>query len=257
MPSGSVVTSTPGTTSTQTTIISASSSVVVVTETVRPTNTPSTSTFTTTDTAIQTTSVCPASYTACPVNLGGGCCPSGQSCRVGSCPTVTTQTSTLISTSTTTGGGVIPTRVTFSSQTTSSAITNSICPTGFYACSATYRGGCCQTGQDCKTTNCPEQASTTIVSSGQTIVVPLTPSATTTAVGHCAGGWSPCATSLGGDCCPDNWACGTVSCFSSIGPSQSASRPKDGLVLGGAGRVVGGASLLAVMAGWVFALVIL
>lgn len=219
---------------------------IVVTQTITPSVTPSTSTVTKTDTEIQTTTSCPADYSACPVNLGGGCCQSGQSCRVGSCPTSTTETTTATSTSTTSATGEVPVRGTTAS-TTSTTSSGGTCPTGFYACSATYRGGCCQTDRDCNTFDCPAQASTTIVSSGETIVVPLTPSATTTAVGHCATGWTSCAASLGGACCPTNWACGTVSCFSSTGPTQSASQPKEGVVLGAAQRSNGGASLMVMV----------
>ena len=28
----------------------------------------------------------------------------------------------------------------------------------------------------------------------------------------CASGWSTCAASLGGNCCPSGYACGTASC---------------------------------------------
>lgn len=36
-------------------------------------------------------------------------------------------------------------------------------------------------------------------------------------VGNCATGWTTCDPSLGGDCCPSGWACGTASCTSLLG----------------------------------------
>lgn len=156
---------------------------------------------------------------------------------ISSTPTITTQTTTITSTrsssisstfsqsststaSTTTvtsASGVVPVRPTGDSTTTtttvSSTITGDTCPTGFYACSAHYQGGCCRTGRNCDTTSCPATSSTTIISDGITVAVPVGSAATlTSATGTCATGWSTCAASLGGDCCPSGWACGTASC---------------------------------------------
>jgi hypothetical protein len=47
------------------------------------------------------------------------------------------------------------------------------CPTGFYACSAVYHGGCCRTGRDCNPTSCPAIPSTTVVNSNGVTVVPM------------------------------------------------------------------------------------
>lgn len=76
-------------------------------------------------------------------------------------------------------------------------------------------------------------ASTTIVSSGKTIVVPLTGAATTTASesGSCATGWFSCAASLGGDCCPGGYTCGTASC-STAGATATGVIGKESLSAG-------------------------
>lgn len=83
-------------------------------------------------------------------------------------------------------------------------------------------------GEDCALSNCLFATSTsTFVSDGVTIAVPVggstggsaivftnlyTASAsapTSFAVGHCVGGFVPCDASLGGGCCPGNFACET------------------------------------------------
>lgn len=52
-------------------------------------------------------------------------------------------------------------------------------------------------------------------------MVPVDGAATlATPSGECATGWSSCAASVGGNCCPGGWECGTASC-SSISPSQT------------------------------------
>jgi hypothetical protein len=99
------------------------------------------------------------------------------------------------------------------------------CPTGFYACSAYYQGGCCQIGRNCDSTSCPALASTTLVSgSSLTIVAPTgsgitAPSSLLT--GSCATGWMTCAPDVGGGCCPSGYVCGSVSC--SIPPGATSS----------------------------------
>ena len=84
-----------------------------------------------------------------------------------------------------------------------------VCPTGFYACSAIYHGGCCQTGRDCDTTSCPTMSSTTYTSNGVTIVEPVTTGTSTHTTGSCAHGWFSCADTAGGGCCPTGFACGS------------------------------------------------
>lgn len=139
----------------------------------------------------------------------------------------TTSTISKTSTSTSTsssGDASAPVRPT--SGTTSTV--SDFCPTGFYACSAVYGGGCCQTGRDCQTTSCPSTAYTTIISSGVTIAVPATDVPATTTTGTCAGGWSLCPTSAGptAGCCPSGYSCGTASCFLATG-SATASLAKE------------------------------
>ncbi|KAG4031977.1 hypothetical protein MFRU_008g03270 [Monilinia fructicola] len=146
---------------------------------------------------------------------------------------------------TTSASGVVPVRPTGDSTTTtttdSTLITGDTCPTGFYACSAHYQGGCCRTGRNCDTTSCPATSSTTIINhSGITVAVPVGSAAKTTSPsGSCAVGWEGCAASLGGDCCPAGWKCGTASC-ESVQVQASATvtevRPKEMSGVGGRAR---------------------
>ncbi|GJP97929.1 hypothetical protein AnigIFM59636_008302 [Aspergillus niger] len=176
---------------------------------------------------------CQDGYSSCSSSLGGGCCIPGYECVTGGCMrvftiTVTVSSTVMLSTSThtipkttatqTTGDLVPPSRPTTvststNSKTTTTTSTASVCPTGFYACSAVYNGGCCRTGRDCDTTSCPATPSTTFTSDGVTIVVPVattTASTTTTSSpGRCATGWFSCAQSVGGGCCPSGYQCGS------------------------------------------------
>ncbi|KAF7586226.1 hypothetical protein BBP40_009224 [Aspergillus hancockii] len=184
---------------------------------------------------------CQKGYTSCPASLGGGCCIPGYECVSGGCANVYTVTITLSSTimvstvtttvpatstvssststssssssmtsstSQSTGEFTPPARPTSLSTATTSRTTGSICPIGFYACSAVYRGGCCRTGRDCDTTSCPETPSTTITSNDRTIVVPVETEAPPATTGRCASGWFSCADTAGGGCCPTGFACG-------------------------------------------------
>ncbi|TVY26647.1 hypothetical protein LHYA1_G004086 [Lachnellula hyalina] len=123
--------------------------------------------------------------------------------------------------------GVAPVRPTSATSTTTSSTGPTQCPTGFYACDAYYAGGCCRTGRDCQTTSCPVASSTTIISTGVTVVVPVGSAATVNSpTGACASGWASCAASDGGNCCPSGWQCGAMSC-SSISPTSTAVAQKD------------------------------
>ena len=131
----------------------------------------------------------------------------------------------------TTGDLVPPARPTSLSTATTSEDTDgtgrggSSCPTGFYACSAVYQGGCCQTGRDCDTTSCPTVSSTTMVSDGKTIVAPAP--TMTGGTGRCAKGWFSCADTVGGGCCPTGFACGS-SCRATGGSATTlAKSPPD------------------------------
>ncbi|EEA27653.1 GPI anchored protein, putative [Talaromyces marneffei ATCC 18224] len=156
-----------------------------------------------------------------------GCCPVGETC----------ETSSTVS-------PAAPVRPTTSSQTTitsstpsstSVSSTVSTCPTGFYACSAVYAGGCCRTGRNCDTTSCPATPSTTLINTdGITIAVP-TGSAATTATessGSCATGWFSCAASAGGGCCPNGYVCGS-SCTASSSGTATATVVKEQPGVGG------------------------
>ncbi|KAI1156962.1 hypothetical protein F4825DRAFT_401627 [Nemania diffusa] len=129
--------------------------------------------------------------------------------------TAQTPTSTS-SSSSASGTGLPPVRPT-SSNPQSDTTTGSYCPTGFYACVASAGSGCCRTGRDCSTTSCPPVASTTIITHGATIVVPLTDAlaaASATSTATCAGGWFLCGADAGtvAGCCPSGYLCGTASC---------------------------------------------
>ncbi|KAJ6140910.1 hypothetical protein N7497_011803 [Penicillium chrysogenum] len=162
---------------------------------------------------------CQSGYTACSEALGGGCCIPGYDCVEGGCAYITTITVTLHSTvmlstvtystkpqdttstsasfsfpttsshssKTTTNDGLAPpARPTNLSTVTSATRGDDVCPTGFYACSAVYHGGCCRTGRDCDTTSCPTISSTTVVSDGVTIVAPAATTTEHTSGNRCA-----------------------------------------------------------------------
>lgn len=146
-----------------------------------------------------------------------------------STPSIETSTTTP---STSTGDLVPPARPTSLSTAVTSespgSVTSSggsgMCPTGFYACSAVYQGGCCQTGRDCDTTSCPAITTRTAVSDGKTIVVP-SPTLTGDS-GRCAQGWFSCADTAGGGCCPTGFACGS-SCAATAGSTTIAKTPPE------------------------------
>ncbi|KAK2737773.1 Bud site selection protein 6 [Myotisia sp. PD_48] len=192
---------------------------------------------------------CPEGFKSCPDHDGGGCCTPGYTCVDQGCLQVTTATviitrptssipsSTVSSVptttsrptepSTTSGSVSAPVRPTSNSITTAETLTEpptsteeipDVCPTGFYACRAVYNGGCCRTGRDCESTSCPSISLTTLTSNGVTIVVPADTTSNqnpTQAPGRCADGWSMCASTFGGGCCPDGFSCGEISCTSS------------------------------------------
>ncbi len=57
-------------------------------------------------------------------------------------------------------------------------------------------------------------------------MVPVGSAATVTSpTGTCGSGWSNCAASVGGDCCPSGWECGTASC-SSVGATSTVVEQK-------------------------------
>ncbi|KAL1964266.1 hypothetical protein VTN77DRAFT_7086 [Rasamsonia byssochlamydoides] len=213
-------------------------------------------------------SSCGSGYTSCPSSLGGGCCIPGYECVSGGCAfvstyTVTEYSTTLIISSTVTTPALPSTTFTSSTSSTSTTSTTkastspsltppvrpttesqtittitsaaSVCPTGFYACSAVYQGGCCRIGRDCDTTSCPVTSSTTVLNSdGVTVVVPV-PTASTATGGSCASGWFSCAATVGGGCCPSGFACGSSSCtaFASVTATATVAKSQPG---NGSGR---------------------
>ncbi|KAI3322465.1 hypothetical protein HD806DRAFT_126371 [Xylariaceae sp. AK1471] len=185
-------------------------------------------------------------------------------------PQPTTSTSTVTQAATTspsntnsgsgssTGTGLPPVRPTSSTPNTDITTgTNSYCPTGFYGCLATAGSGCCRTGRDCSTTSCPPVASTTITTSGATIVVPLTDAdAFTPTATACASGWFLCGADAGpvSGCCPSGYMCGTASCtLSAATATATVQKELPGNAAGGGMREKqGGLFLLAFMIlGWV------
>ncbi|RKF74266.1 putative gpi anchored protein [Golovinomyces cichoracearum] len=114
-----------------------------------------------------------------------------------------------------TATGDLPVRPTsFASPDSSESLINSMCPTGFYACKAYHEGGCCRTGRNCEKTSCPPTISTSLVTDGVTIVVPVgTGASTASPSGTCAVGWSLCGADEGKGCCPSGWKCGSKECY--------------------------------------------
>ncbi|KAF2490982.1 hypothetical protein BU16DRAFT_543256 [Lophium mytilinum] len=155
---------------------------------------------------------CSSGWFTCPASLGGGCCQNGRQCGSGIiCSGTDTQTKT--SSSMAPSAPVRPTSDSGSAVTTTTVTGPSVCPTGFYVCSAYYPSGCCRVGMDCHTTgSCIQTASVSvIVSDGVTIIAPTGASVATTAKGQggsCPSGWYSCAANLGGNCCLNGYSCG-------------------------------------------------
>ncbi|KAF2677271.1 hypothetical protein K458DRAFT_320047 [Lentithecium fluviatile CBS 122367] len=185
--------------STSTTSSSTSSTAVIVVPT---TASPSTTTTT------AATSGCNTGSFSCPASLGGGCCQSGLQCATGAACLGS-------GTSASTESPSAPVRPTGETMTTAtSTISDDICPSGFYVCSAYYPSGCCRVGRDCQTTgSCVPITSATIVNSnGMTIVAPSGASTATAGVatqgGSCPSAWYSCPADRGGNCCPEGYSCG-------------------------------------------------
>lgn len=142
------------------------------------------------------------------------------------------------------------------SETTESSTTETgsdYCPTGFYACLARDGGGCCRSGQGCGTTDCPSSPSTTIMTDGVTVVVPLAdvPTGTGQTSEPCASGWYLCGQNAGpvAGCCPSGYDCGTASCLT-VTASQTAEVQKQFPDSGAERQSFGGWSIgVAVIAG--------
>ncbi|KAI0451700.1 hypothetical protein F5B21DRAFT_369426 [Xylaria acuta] len=165
----------------------------------------------TTTTTTTTTAATPTSTSAT-----GTSTTSSTTRSTASTPLTATSTSTSGTSSSASGTGLPPVRPTSSGPNTSTPTASDYCPTGFYGCLATAGSGCCRTGRDCSTTSCPPIASTTIITHGATIVVPLTDAqaAAPTTTATCADGWFLCGAGAGAvaGCCPSGYVCGTASC---------------------------------------------
>jgi len=128
----------------------------------------------------------------------------------------------------------------------------SVCPGGYYMCSA-YYNACCQVGRGCDSASCPALASTsTLTSNGVVIVIVGGSTVSTRAAGtvtvtttlggatsaavqtitasnvvvgaYCAAGWYSCGSNVGGGCCPSGYACGAT-CSATVAV-ESSSVPK-------------------------------
>ncbi len=81
-----------------------------------------------------------------------------------------------------------------------------------------------------------------------TIVVPIGSAATVaTPTASCASGWSSCAASVGGNCCPSGYDCGTASC-SLVSATSTAVVEKEGPGAGDANQEMLGLSFLVTWA---------
>lgn len=161
------------------------------------------------------TLACSSGFRSCPASLGGGCCSTDRACGRDICPE---QSST--------GTVAAPVRPTSANPPPPDASATG-CPTGFYACSAFYQGGCCRFGRDCAPTSCPSDAATTLIDDNSvTIIAPPSRglSANSILTGACATGWSTCAASDGGGCCPIGYVCGNSCTATATGSGLTASQ---------------------------------
>ncbi|KAK7532398.1 uncharacterized protein J3D65DRAFT_636685 [Phyllosticta citribraziliensis] len=165
---------------------------------------------------------------------------TGQASRRTSITTATTQsrsaepssriTSTIAPTSTnaasSTASAVAPLRPTSGSEESSGSLSRTTgtpfesingCPTGFYMCSAYYQGGCCRVGRDCHSTSCPASASITVVDGNSVTIAGQSGVSFASTTGTCANGWSSCAASQGGGCCPNDYGCGSSCTYTGTG----------------------------------------
>ncbi|GJC79396.1 hypothetical protein ColLi_02234 [Colletotrichum liriopes] len=158
------------------------------------------------------------------ITVNPGTATTGRTTTTTETPDETPTTVSDVPTTSGASGAVPPFRPTStnSGEDGSPPITSAYCPTGFYACLARAGGGCCQTGRDCATTSCPPTPSTTIISNGVTVVVPVTDVPEPQATETCASGWFLCGEEGGPvpGCCPSGYECGIASC-SSVSPSQT------------------------------------
>ncbi|KAL9070327.1 MAG: hypothetical protein Q9157_005856 [Trypethelium eluteriae] len=192
-----------------------STSSVVTAGTPVPVPSPSATITTSTATPISSSATCSTGFQSCPASVGGGCCPTDRACGSPDCPPLPS------STGSSTGATAVPPVRPTSDSTEAASVTSTApsssqsfvgCPTGFYACSAYYPGGCCQVGRDCASTSCPTLQSTTAVTGSVATVA--------AGSGTCANGWFSCAANVGGGCCPSGYNCG-ASCTAGASGSNN------------------------------------
>jgi len=167
---------------------------------------------------------CSTGWYSCPVSLGGGCCATGRTCATGaSCLGGSDPTSTR--------SPDAPVRPTSGSATTTaaaSASSGTVCPTGFYVCSAYYPSGCCRVGRDCQTTgSCALPTETILNTNGVVVVAPTgvgVASVSPARSGSCPSAWYSCAADQGGNCCPNGYACGEQCTATASGQSSVATK---------------------------------
>ncbi|KAF2198738.1 hypothetical protein GQ43DRAFT_400289 [Delitschia confertaspora ATCC 74209] len=207
-----------------------STAVVVVPTTERPSSTPSPHPLP----SRISSATCSSGWFSCPVSLGGGCCQNGLKCATGAACIDSTSTPRSSSVATSSVAPVAPVRPTSipgsnAPITSGTSSTDSVCPTGFYVCSAYYPSGCCRIGRDCaETGSCVPITSTNVVASnGVTIAAPTGATFATTAKGQggsCPSGWYSCAASLGGNCCLNGYVCGEQCTATASGNTQVAGK---------------------------------
>lgn len=97
--------------------------------------------------------------------------------------------------------------------------TVTVCPTGFYQCSAYFNGGnCCQVGRDCALTSCPPHSTATAIASNGVTVVNA-PTGASGGNSGCATGWSLCGAGQG--CCPSGYSCSGQECLAGTAAAAS------------------------------------
>ncbi|KAF2262277.1 hypothetical protein CC78DRAFT_582761 [Lojkania enalia] len=231
-----------------------STTVVVPTSNPPSSSSPSPTPTSTLTSSASETYTCDIGWHSCPASLGGGCCQNGLECASGALCIDTASSSAGSTDSTgstmTPSAPVRPTSESLppSNAPTTSGTSVSVCPTGFYVCSAYYPSGCCRVGRDCQTTgSCIPISTITIVdSNGVTVVAPTGASFATTAQpsGTCATGWFSCASSLGGLCCPNGFTCGEQCSTSVAGGTQVVDKMAPGTA-----TIISSLSIWALMSG--------
>ncbi|KAF2759485.1 hypothetical protein EJ05DRAFT_299780 [Pseudovirgaria hyperparasitica] len=149
---------------------------------------------------------CSPGFRSCPASQGGGCCATDRACGSHTCPALSTGPPT-------SAGAAPPVRPTSESGLITTGPETSAgpdaCPTGFYMCSAYYRGGCCRVGRNCDSTSCPATNTEILNTNGITIGAPAGATVAPIPSPSCATGWFICGADEGSGCCPTGYSCGS------------------------------------------------